>query len=111
MGFLSDLGGTIKARLNPKTIAAEVFETITDRVIPHGAAELAHALNTQGSGYVPYGQASMPVEPPETASPPIDAGVEPASVAVVPSTQEQYEANLSMFAGRGNLDQDQALTV
>ena len=82
MGFFSDLGGTIKARLTPKTIAHEAFETLTDRIVPQGAAEIAQTLFGHGSGYVPYGpgQAALPVEPVETISPVAasDASPEPA---------------------------------
>ena len=82
MGFFSDLGGTIKAHLNLKTIAAEAFETLTDRIVPQGAAEIAKALFSHGSAYVPYGpgQEAMPIEPVETISPVAasDASPEPA---------------------------------
>ncbi len=98
MGFAAKLGETIKQhvisyakglvntildRLDPKTIASEVAETATTRIIPHGAAELAHAFMTQGSGYVPYGQEAIPVS--ETMA-------------------EQYQASLAMNAQAGQHD-------
>jgi hypothetical protein len=39
-----------------KAIPQETYAHLTDRVIPQGASELAHALYSSGStGYVPYG--------------------------------------------------------
>jgi hypothetical protein len=53
-------------RINPMTMIRETAQTVTDRVIPQGAAELAQGLvgnaaNNHGSAYVPYGHAQAPV--------------------------------------------------
>ncbi len=102
MGFFSDMAAQVRQRLNPMTIAAEAFETVTDRVVPQGAAEIAQALNL-GHGYVPYGpgQEPLPVEP-----------VDPASLGQLtptPSTQDQYEAQLSMYAAQGGNTQSKGI--
>jgi hypothetical protein len=44
-----------------KDIPNEVYEHLTDRTLPQGAAELSHALYT-GSGYVPYGPGQRAAE-------------------------------------------------
>jgi hypothetical protein len=43
-------------------IPGEVAETLTDKVIPQGASEVAQALNSRADGYVPYGAAQRPLE-------------------------------------------------
>ena len=86
MSVYSKFVDHIKDRLNIKTIASEMASTVTDRIIPHGAAELAHAFMTQGSGYVPYGQESIPVSDADAVQ---DAP---------PSMAEQYQASLAMNA-------------
>ena len=43
-------------------VPAEVAQTLTDKVIPQGAAELSQALNSQSNAYVPYGAAQRPLE-------------------------------------------------
>lgn len=53
----------LKGRLHPKTIGKEVLDTITDKIVPQGTAELAQAINTQGFGYVPYGSGQEPTSP------------------------------------------------
>lgn len=58
MGLRSALGAAVRhlaGRLNPATIAREVYETATDRFIPQGSAELGRALFSEHQGYEPYG--------------------------------------------------------
>jgi hypothetical protein len=45
-----------------KAIGPEAFETLTDKVIPQGASEIAQAINSQSNAYVPYGAAQRPTE-------------------------------------------------
>jgi hypothetical protein len=59
-GVLGSIGNHLKERA--KAFIPEVTQTLTDKVIPHGASETAHLLNT-GSAYVPYGAAQAPLEP------------------------------------------------
>lgn len=49
-------------RLNPTTIAKEMANAVTERIVPQGAAELAGALFGQGA-YTPYGQGQEPIPP------------------------------------------------
>ena len=44
-----------------KAVASEVVDTMAEKVVPQGAAELAQALNS-GHGYVPYGSAQAPLQ-------------------------------------------------
>ena len=44
-------------------VAKEAAQTLTQRVIPQGAAELSQALFSQSNAYVPYGQGQRPVAP------------------------------------------------
>lgn len=57
--FLGRIGEHLKDRI--AAIPGEAWETLTDKVLPQGAAELAQALNT-GSGYVAYGDAQRPLD-------------------------------------------------
>lgn len=51
----------------------EVAETVTDRIVPQGASEIAQALNT-GQGFVPYGPTSEPMpEPTSMEAPSMEA--------------------------------------
>ena len=86
MGVFATIGNHLKNRLSLKTIASEMASTITDRIIPHGAAELAHGIITQSTAYVPYGQETVPVA---------DAD---AVQDTPPSLAEQYQASLAMNA-------------
>src|SRR5712691_9189184 len=100
-----------------KAILPEVFETITDKIIPQGAAEAAQALNT-GHGYVPYGSAQAPLEPEKeqatvhgkspdqngAAQPPLEPEKEQATVHGK-SADQSYEQFLAQFQSRGR-DQD-----
>jgi hypothetical protein len=45
-----------------KRFGKEIAETLTDKVIPQGSAEVAQALYT-GSAFTPYGAAQSPLEP------------------------------------------------
>lgn len=45
-----------------KAIPGEILHTLTEKVIPQGAAELAQALNSDANAYVPYGSAQRPLE-------------------------------------------------
>jgi hypothetical protein len=58
--LLGRLGTHIWERV--KAIGPETFETLTDKVIPQGASEIAHAINSQSNAFVPYGAAQRPVE-------------------------------------------------
>jgi hypothetical protein len=49
-------------RLSPKTIAKEMGDAVFNRLIPHGATELAHALFL-GQSFAPYGYTLKPLEP------------------------------------------------
>lgn len=78
----------LKGRLSPATVGKEMLDTLTDKIIPQGAAELAQAINLGGSGYVPYGAGQEPVEPHSGvhgAGPPEAIGPTPADVGI---TQE-----------------------
>jgi hypothetical protein len=83
----------------------EMAETITDRIIPMGAAELAQGLNT-GNSFVPYGPTSEPIpemvsaDPPAPMEPP---NVEPMQGAAIEPMQS-YEASLDAYAARGGGD-------
>ena len=109
MGFSSaakKVGSAVKA------VAVVVVDTLAYRMIPHGASELAHALFTQGSGYVPYGQESMPGAEPDAVSPQTEATVAPASVesasvAEVKPLQEQYQDLVAMYGQRSSPQKDQ----
>ncbi len=108
MGFLKELGQTVLSRLHPKTIASEVLATAIGRV-SHGASEVAHGLFTQGPAYVPYGQDTMPVS---AANEPVQASqAEVEAPAAVPSLDEQYQANLSLYAQRSTPAKDQTLSL
>ncbi len=98
MGVVSDLGGFLKHRLHPKTIASEVLGTVIGRV-SHGASELAHGLFTQGAAYVPYGQDTLPVSPPDEPVEPAQA--EAVATPAMPSLEEQYRTQVALYAMRG----------
>ena len=52
-GWLGRVGSHVWERV--KAIGPEAFETLTDKVIPQGAAEISQALNSQSNAYVAYG--------------------------------------------------------
>ncbi len=68
MGIIDHL----KHRLNPKTIAKEAFNHLTDKTFPHGADEVGNVLFS-GSAYLPRPAVSgpAPIEAPaaEAATP------------------------------------------
>ena len=58
------VGQHLAHRLSPKTIAKEIFATVTDKLIPQGADELAHALFGHGRAYAPHGyHVPRPIKP------------------------------------------------
>ncbi len=83
----SHLVGRIKA------ILPEIFATVTDKVIPQGAAELSQALYSQSNAYVPYGagQRSVDVvEPIQAPKQSYEAKVQTASKGVQPKEPRQH---------------------
>jgi len=68
------LSDRLKHRLNPKTIAKEVFAGFTDKILPQGADELGNWLYT-GSPYLPWpGKGQLPPVPMPEAGAPEKAG-------------------------------------
>lgn len=66
-GIVQRIAAHIAERLKPTTILKEATQTVTDKVVPLGAAELAHGLigNADGRGgpaFVPYGSSQRPLD-------------------------------------------------
>jgi hypothetical protein len=60
-GLLRRMGSHLWERA--KAIVPETFQTLSDKVVPQGASEIAHAIyNGQSNAYVPYGDAQRPVD-------------------------------------------------
>lgn len=51
-----------KVLTTPLIAIAEGVPQAIDKLVPQGAGELAHLLNT-GSAYLPYGQGQQPIDP------------------------------------------------
>jgi hypothetical protein len=47
-----------------KAVVTEAIMPALEKIIPHGASEIAHGLYT-GHGYVPYGSKDMPLDEPK----------------------------------------------
>jgi hypothetical protein len=61
--FLDYLKQTVSERLDPATIGKEVMQTLTDKVVPQGATELAQGLYSgHSNAFTPYGHAQQPLE-------------------------------------------------
>lgn len=100
MGLIDHL----KHRLNPKTIAAEAFATLTDKVIPQGSDEVGNVLFS-GNAYLPW---PGPGHTPALPAPEVEPAVEPPDLN---SHQEHasiygvsYTEQLNQSAQRGGND-------
>ncbi len=76
MGIIDQIKHHLKHRLNPKTIAMEMANHLTDKVIPQGCDEVANALFNH-SAYLPWPGSSGPAP---IEAPPI--GLHPAAGAL-----------------------------
>lgn len=79
-----------------KAFFPEVWETTTDKVIPHGASELSAAINHGASGFVMYGPTQQPLDVKSETT--VHGKKEPA---------KSYDDHLKEYAGRGGPEQDQ----
>lgn len=77
-----------------KAIPYETYQTLTDKVIPHGASELSAAINQGASGFIMYGPTQQPLEVKDT----VHGKKEPV---------KSYEDQLKGHAGRSGPKQDQ----
>jgi len=59
-GLLERIGSHLVDRI--KAIPGEAYQTLTDKVVPQGASEIAQALNSQSNAFVPYGHAQQPLD-------------------------------------------------
>lgn len=106
--WLDRLDDHLNHRLDPKTIAREVFNHLTDKVIPQGADEAANALYNR-SAYLPWpgtsGPAPVEAPPAEPTEPePTNFDSHAAQYGV------SYSDMLDQAADRGGNDEDRGMS-
>jgi hypothetical protein len=105
---LDRIDAHLNHRLSLKTFAKEVFNHITDKVIPQGADEAANALFNR-SAYLPWPGTSgpAPIEaPPFEAKPPEPNSFDEHAAQYGVS----YADQLNDAASRGGDDQDRGMS-